>query len=65
VPTLMVEPGVLVDLGVPLEELRGQSELTPVTKQRLEALLASRGFDVSATVRVTELATGSFLFVQP
>jgi hypothetical protein len=57
VPTLTLTSETLGTLGIPRDDLL-QPAPSSAAKQRLEALLTSRGFDVTRAVRVIELASG-------
>jgi hypothetical protein len=57
VPTLTLTLGTLAALGVCRDDLL-EPVLSSDATRLLEALLTSRGFDVTRAVRVIELATG-------
>jgi hypothetical protein len=57
VPTLTLTLETLTALGVPRDDLL-EPVLSSEAIRHLEALLTSRGFDVTRAVRVIELASG-------
>jgi hypothetical protein len=57
VPTLTLTLETLAAVGVSRDDLL-QPALSSDAKRLLEALLTSRGFDVTRAVRVIELASG-------
>jgi hypothetical protein len=63
VPTVTLSLKTMQDLNLSAEDLR-TSPLAGRAKTALEAILTSRGFDMTKPIQTVELATGGFVLTQ-